>query len=164
LSKFGLGRAGEVFCVTQDPARTLIDGEPRLGFGAIVRRSFDVYHTVHTAPIIAAMDRINRDVKNHKAKLDQVKAAITGMLGSNLAMAVKIGHLIDKELQPKQHDIPMTSIVPSIPLGETLDFKAERIRSTIKQGYTDFVQAMIHASRLSAAEGNKLQGIGIFRD
>lgn len=116
LERSKLGCKGEVFCVTQEMERTLIEGTPKLGFGDIIRRSVDVYHTVHTRPIIAAWDRINGDVQDHLVKLDATKKAIAAMIPDPVT-AAKVCDVIDSDLQPKQQEIRMTFIEPSTDLG-----------------------------------------------
>jgi NTE family protein len=154
-----LGIAGEVFCVTQDPARTLI-GETRMGFGDILRRSWDVYHTVHTRPIMDAWRRIDGDVQKQLAKLGNVKNAISGM-PLDAATAEQIGRLIDDQLQPKQQDFSITFIEPSTALGETLDFSPEKIRESIERGYTDFVKTMYDGKRLTEPQKATLDQLPI---
>jgi predicted acylesterase/phospholipase RssA len=161
LAQSKLGVAGEVFCVTQDPARTL-DGSARTGFGDILRRSWDVYHTVHTRPIVDAWRRINGDVKKQVEKLGNVKKAISGM-PLDVATAEQVGRLIDDQLQPKQQDFSITFIEPSTPLGETLDFSAEEIKGSMVRGYTDFVKTMYDGKRLTEPQRATLDQLSIIK-
>jgi hypothetical protein len=162
LAQAKLGVAGEVFCVTQDPARTLIAINPTMGFGDIVRRSWEVYHTVHTRPIVDAWQRINGDVKKQEEKLREVKEAISRMsLGADVQQ--RIHDLIDDKLRPKQQDLSITFIEPSTALGGTLDFSEKKIKESIERGYADFVSAMYGRHRLTEQEKNTLVQQPIFR-
>jgi len=162
LAQAELGVAGEVFCVTQDPARSLIGTNPNMGCGDIVRRSWDVYHTVHTRPIVDAWRRINGDVRKQVQKLKEVKEAISKMsLGASIEQQIQ--QLIDDKLQPKQQDLSITFIEPSTALGDTLDFSAKRIKESIERGYVDFVKTMRDGNRLTDQEKTALEQRPIFR-
>jgi hypothetical protein len=161
LAQAGLGVPGEVFCVTQDTACTL-DADPKEGCGDIIRRSWDVYYTVHTRPIVDAWNRINDDVTKQVQKLKEVKEAIAGMpLAADVQQ--QIVKLIDDNLQPKQQDFPITFIQPTTALGDTLDFSAEKIKERIRRGYFDFLKTMYGRGRLTPQEKGTLDQTPIFR-
>jgi predicted acylesterase/phospholipase RssA len=150
LAQAKLGVAGEVFCVTQDTARKLIDRDATMGPLDIAGRTWDVYHTVHTRPIVDLWRKINNDVRKQIGKVNEAKKAI-----SKMPLQPDIQGEIQKlmsELQPKQQDLPITFIEPSTPLGGTLDFTTNQIRDNIERGYTDFVKSMYDAGRLNEAE------------
>jgi predicted acylesterase/phospholipase RssA len=161
LAQTKLGVPGEVFCVTQDPARTLIGIRADAGPTAIVRRTWDVYHTVHTRPIVDTWRKINRDVNKQLEKLNEVKDAISKMTAGDTVLQ-EIQELIDRELQPKQQNLSITFIEPSTELGETLDFRPDEIKKNIERGYTDFVKTMYDAGRLTDQERTTLNCLRIF--
>lgn len=161
LAQTKLGVPGEVFCVTQDPARALIGIRAAAGPTAIVRRTWNVYHTVHTRPIVDTWRKINSDVNKQLEKLSEVKEAISRMVAGATALP-EILELIDRKLQPKQQDLSITFIEPSTELGETLDFRVEEIKKNIERGYTDFVKTMYDARRLTDQERTTLNSLPIF--
>lgn len=158
LAQAQLGIIGEVFCVTQDPARNLIE-EAVVGVGGMARRTWDVYYTVHTGPIVDAWSRINGDVRKQIQKVQEVKDAIATMgLAANVQQQIQ--QLLDSKLQPKQQDLSITFIQPSTALGDTLDFSEQKIKENIKRGYADFVNSI--QARLTVPEKNDLMGRPIF--
>jgi predicted acylesterase/phospholipase RssA len=161
LAQTKLGVPGEVFCVTQDTARSLIGIRAAAGPTAIVRRTWDVYHTVHTRPIIDTWCKINSDVNKQLEKLSEVKEAISKMT-AEAPVLQEIQQLIDRKLQPKQQNLSITFIEPSTELGETLDFRTEEIKKNIERGYTDFVKTMCDARRLTDQERTTLNSLRIF--
>jgi predicted acylesterase/phospholipase RssA len=62
LEELGLGASGEVFCIKQDPPRTLEQGSEAMTLGRLLQRTLDVYHHVHTEPIVRAWFRINSEM------------------------------------------------------------------------------------------------------
>ena len=56
------GHVGLVICVKQDPPRVVQDNRQPLNFFNILTRTLEIYHHVHTAPIVAAWFRINLEV------------------------------------------------------------------------------------------------------
>jgi hypothetical protein len=160
LAQAKLGAVGEVFCVTQDTARTLIDA-PVTGPIDIASRAWNVYHTVHTRPIVDLWNKINSDVNKQVQKLREVKDVVSKMPIDALLVA-QIQGLLDGKLQPKQQNLSITYIEPSSALGDTLDFTTNQIKNNIERGYTDFVKTMYDAHRLSDQERTTLNGVPIF--
>jgi hypothetical protein len=162
LAQAKLGTIGEVFCVTQDTARALIDAQAATGPVDIANRAWNVYHTVHTRPIVDLWRKINNDVNKQNERLAEVSEAISKMqLGE--ARVKEIQDLVNSKLAPKQQNLSITFIEPSTSLGDTLDFTPKEIRTSIERGYTDFVKTMYDAARLSEQERATLNGRPIFR-
>jgi hypothetical protein len=161
LAQAKLGVVGEVFCVTQDTARTLIDTRTTTGPIEIVSRAWNVYHTVHTRPIVDLWGKINSDVNKQVQKLSEVKAAVSKM-PIEAPVVAQIQELLDGKLQPKQQNLSITFIEPSSVLGETLDFTTNQIKNNIERGYTDFVKSMYDAHRLTDQERTTLNSRRIF--
>jgi hypothetical protein len=161
LAQAKLGVVGEVFCVTQDPARTLIDAPGADGPIDVVSRAWNVYHTVHTRPIVDLWRKINSDVNKQVQKLNEVKEAISQMQ-LDAGAVVQIHKLMDSKLLPKQQNLSITFIEPSTPLGDTLDFTPSEIKNNVERGYMDFVKTMYDGSRLSEQERTALNGQRIF--
>lgn len=160
LEKMGLGRAGEVICVTQDTPRTLIEGKHKPGPLTLLLRTFDVYHFVHTTPIIDAWYRINREVDQHNEKLRLLKEHVA-TLGIGKEATEQIGQAIDAQLgtiggATARLNFPMTLVQPSTQLGETLDFDPKTISENIERGYTDVLKLLEARGRLDASECRNL--------
>ena len=65
------GRVGLVICVKQDPPRILRESRQPLNFLNILTRTLEVYHHVHTAPIVAAWFRINLEVRDQRMRVHE---------------------------------------------------------------------------------------------
>jgi predicted acylesterase/phospholipase RssA len=170
LSTQKLGRAGVTFCVKQERPRTIHDGDGRLDFSDILLRTLDVYHDVHTRPIIGAWNRINDEVAERTKAIAKVKKWLAAQ---PLAPAMRKSILaqIQAELgtaggPTKRLKMPLVVVQPTIDLGDTLDFDPQRARKEIEHGYGDTLKALReridrYHPALTAAEFDKLIDIRI---
>jgi predicted acylesterase/phospholipase RssA len=142
------GRAGVTFCVKQEQPRIILEEAGRLEFSDILLRTLDVYHDVHTRPIIGAWNRINDEVAEQRKAIGRVRNWLRKQALSP-ALRKQIVNQIKKELgkpggQAPRLDMPLVVIDPSIPLGDTLDFDPRRARKEIRHGYIDTLRAVRH--------------------
>lgn len=141
LKRLKRGTDGVVYCVKLEPPRVVQDGAGDLGFAEILTRTLDVYHYVHTGPIIGAWNRINREVLDNKRAFGEIEAWLHKL---NIPAAVReqIKRRVKREFgspggKAQRLDVPLLLIEPSIALGDTLDFNPERARDEILHGYSD---------------------------
>lgn len=55
----------------QDPPRVVQDNRQPLNFFNILTRTLEIYHHVHTAPIVAAWFRINLEVSDQRKRVHE---------------------------------------------------------------------------------------------
>lgn len=166
------GRAGATFCVKQDQPRTIQEESGRLDFSDILLRTLDVYHEVHTRPIIGAWTRINDEVVARAKAVARVKEWLDTKTLSP-ALRDEIVDQIRTELgksggEAPRLDMPLAVIDPSIDLGDTLDFSPERARREIVHGYGDTLKILrpgvdLYHPPLTAGEYQALVERPIFR-
>jgi hypothetical protein len=58
LEKTKLGTPGEVYCITQDPPGAPFAHKLKFSSSEILKRTLEIYHFVHTDPIVRAWSRI----------------------------------------------------------------------------------------------------------
>lgn len=148
LESEGRGVARAAYCVKQDKPRIVDDSADRLGFANILKRTLDVYHYVHTDPIVGAWNRINREVADQSRKVSELNAWID-TLALNEAIAADIKSRIFTDFATTggripRLDVPLLVIEPSIELGDTLEFDPVRAREEIKHGYADALKLLSH--------------------
>jgi hypothetical protein len=171
------GTAGIAYCVKQDRPRTIQDDADKFGFADILVRTLDVYHDVHTRPIINAWKRINREVQEWHAavaKLEQWLADLPVEPDVRQQIAAKVVEDFGSGGgQAPRLDVPLVVIEPSIALGDTLAFDPERARREITHGYTDALKAISQfvdprntesGPLLDEAESEELLNLPIFAD
>jgi predicted acylesterase/phospholipase RssA len=146
LTEVGLGTAGTVYCVMQDPPRIVDEKTSGLGFTDILERALGVYHYVHTRPIILAWKRINHEVRD---QAEAIRTMVTWLDGLPLDAPVRdqISERIESTFgapggATRRVDVPLLMIEPSVALGDTLQFDPERARGEILHGYTDVLKAL----------------------
>jgi predicted acylesterase/phospholipase RssA len=165
------GRAGVTYCVKQDQPRKLQDEAGRLEFSDILLRTLDVYHDVHTRPIIDAWNRINDEVIERTKAIARTRKWLKTKALST-ALRDEITDQIKKELgkpggQAPRLNMPLVVIDPSIDLGDTLVFDPKRARKEIKHGYSDTLKALRsridrHHPALTAGEFDALIQLSLF--
>jgi hypothetical protein len=154
------GRAGDVYCVLQDPPGNLVEGQQSLGVMDLLLRTIDVYHYVHMTPVVQAWSRINKEVDEHEAKVrgflewlsnagfsgpdsDRIAVEVTGRLG-------RLGGIT------RRGNFPFYMIQPSGPLGETLDFSPTQAEANMRRGYVDTLAMLRSAGKLNTIEFEEL--------
>ena len=132
LSAHGLGTAGVTFCVKQDRPRSIHDEDGRLDFSDILIRTLDVYHDVHTRPIIGGWIRINDEVAERARAIARVKKWLAAQ---PLAPAMRKSIIAQIQTQlgtaggpTARLKMPLVVVEPTIDLGDTLDFDPQRAR------------------------------------
>jgi predicted acylesterase/phospholipase RssA len=146
LKELNLGVAGTAFCVKQEQPSTLADGTGDLVFTTVLKRTLDVYHYVHTRPIIAGWRRINHEVRELRKKMDEM-AAWLDELSIDPATRQQISARIEADFgapggSTARVDAPLPVIEPSIELGDTLRFDPTRTRAEISHGYSDALKML----------------------
>jgi len=150
-----LGRMGFVICVKQDPPRVLREGRQPLNPFNILTRTLEVYHHVHTAPIVAAWSRINTEVRDQRRRVreftqwlgeQQIPSEIVDLVTSRATTDfVNLGGATPRV------SAPMLEIEPSTSLGDPLDFDPQRARENIEHGYMDTLRVLKESSQMSDA-------------
>lgn len=166
LEKYGIGKAGEIYCVMLEPPGLRQEGSAKNTLLDIIDRTLSIYHHVHTIPIVDAWFRINEEVKAYDERLHSFIVWIGSQgwkdsLVQTLTSEVKsrLGHLGGST---SRIDIPMYRVEPSIPLGETLAFDRATIEVSIKAGYLDMLKVLEAKDKIDQAELYKLQNAPIF--
>jgi predicted acylesterase/phospholipase RssA len=148
LETTGRGFARVVYCVKQDKPRIVEDGPDPLKFAEILKRTLDVYHYVHTDPIVSAWNRINREVAEQAQKVRELNDWL-GTLGMPAEVVDQIRQRVAAEFQTSggrlaRLDVPMLVIEPSIELGDTLEFDPRRAKEEISHGYADTLKVLLN--------------------
>lgn len=146
LEALGEGTVNTVFCVTQDPPRIFQHGTGPRGLLEIVQRTLDVFQYVHTAPIVDAWTRINREVESHRKKIDEIATWLdTAPLLPKTRDEVKaqleaaFGGLGGRTARVTK---PLVKIGPTSDLGDFLDFSPTLSEKRITAGYVDGLRAI----------------------
>jgi predicted acylesterase/phospholipase RssA len=155
LEESGRGSSGVVFCVKQDPPRTLQEQSQRLGFSDILMRTLDVYHRVHTDAIVAAWFRINDEVEQQRDRV----ATFTAWLKQqsfDAAVCAAIEEQVSKQFLnlggvAKRLEVPLVEIEPTSDLGDTLDFNPVDARDRILRGYNDALKVLLESHKIEGA-------------
>jgi hypothetical protein len=146
---------GLIICVKQDPPRILQDDSKPMSLFGILNRTLEVYHHLHTAPIIAAWFRINSEVAEQRKRVHEFTQWIRQQnLPSHVAdvvvdqAATQFGSL--GGAAPRLN-APLLEIEPSTSLGDPLHFNEGQARQNIEHGYIDTLRALRGSRQL--AEG-----------
>jgi predicted acylesterase/phospholipase RssA len=172
LEESGSGRSGVVFCVRQDPPRTLQEQSQRIAFSDILMRTLDVYHRVHTDAIVAAWSRINDEVEQQRDRVASFTAWLDQQPFDKDACAAIEEQIAKQFLNlggvAKRLEVPLVEIEPTSDLGDTLDFNPIEAKDHILRGYNDALK-VLHEShkiegqmRLDEAEYRELVNRPIF--
>ena len=153
VTEMQFGRIGFVICVKQDPPRILRDDRKPLNFLQILTRTLEVYHHVHTAPIVAAWSRINSEVREQRRRVSE----FTRWLGQqqipprviDVVTSRAITDFVNLGGATARVSAPMLEIEPSTPLGDPLEFDPQRARKNIEHGYMDTLRVLRESSQLS---------------
>lgn len=139
-----VGRAGSVFCVSQDPLSPIVSGPDGLGLLSIFRRTLDVYHRIHMRPILDAWERINGELQRQDEKLRLVRDEIQGMVGPQ--DAEQIFELLSNRLASggatRRLGMELIEIEPTVDLGDTLNFDPKLIEKNLIRGREDMLQVL----------------------
>jgi hypothetical protein len=151
-----------------EPSRLRQEGSAEYTLLGIIDRTLSIYHNIHTAPIIQAWFRINREVSEYDARLygfiewvksqgwkDEIVHSLCHEVNTRMA---RLGE------STSRIDIPLHIVEPSTPLGETLDFAPATIESNIKDGYQDMLKVLQSADKIDYAELARLQNAPIFAE
>ena len=146
LETTGRGSARVVYCVKQDKPRIVEDGPDPLKFAGILKRTLDVYHYVHTDPIVSAWNRINREVAEQAQKVAELNKWL-GTLGIPADTLDDIRQRVAVEFRTSggrlaRLDVPMLIVEPSAELGDTLEFDPARAKHEISLGYADALKVL----------------------
>ena len=148
LKENGSGIPGVVYCVKQDPPRTILDDHKQQTLSAteVFKRTLEIYHHVHTAPIVRGWSRINKEVSDHQEHVDAfLKWLSSQAIGVQLHDDIKARLLQDLGTlggEAARQNIPLIEVEPSVDLGDTLDFDPGRIKKTITHGYLDMLDVL----------------------
>lgn len=172
VNRIKKGIPGEVFCVKLIPPRQRQDGPLKEGVFDITRRTVDVFHHIHTQPIINAWYRISDEVKGRKTKVQEIES----WLGSRAwnpevvdAVSAQVKrHFGDDQTalqQPGQPatariDPPLHIIEPTQELGDTLDFERD-IEKMIVAGHSAMLQQLWTLGKMTKPEYDHLVGTTI---
>ena len=148
-----LGHVGLVVCVKQDPPRVLRDNRQPLHFFNILTRTLEVYHHVHTAPIVAAWFRINLEVRDQRKRVHQftewlrqqeIPPTVVDLVTSRATTEfVNLGGATPRM------SAPLLEIEPSTSLGDPLEFEPERARQNIEHGYIDTLRVLRDSNQMT---------------
>jgi predicted acylesterase/phospholipase RssA len=145
LEEMRLGKSGTAFCVSQDPPRTIQESE-QLDFSDILKRTMEVYHNVHTKPIVTAWKRINVEVAEILKKLAKFEEWVNALDLSEEArrdIIREVGEQFGKMGgRTPRLGVPLVEIEPSVPLGDALNFDPARARENIEHGFTDTLKTL----------------------
>jgi hypothetical protein len=160
LEKTKLGTPGEVYCITQDPPGAPFAHKLKFSSSEILKRTLEIYHFVHTDPIVRAWSRINDEVIRHDQHIQDFLAWLAGQ-GLSQQQQENIEFELRKHLgtlggaTARQHR-DLIEIEPSTDLGDTLDFDPERIKQTIIHGYKDALGVFKDRGKIVVAEYDQL--------
>jgi len=140
-----VAQPGVVYCVKQDPPRAFQDTS-KLNASEILKRTLEIYHYIHTEPIVHAWSRINEEVRDHETRMNRFSKWL-----AKQPISPKLQATIDKRFREElgklggataRHQLELIEIEPSDALGDTLDFDRKRIRKTIERGYLDTLNVL----------------------
>ncbi|HEV7425175.1 MAG TPA: hypothetical protein VGQ46_02325 [Thermoanaerobaculia bacterium] len=156
-----------MFCVKQDPPRNIKDKEATLPATDVLKRTLEIYHHVHTEPIVRAWARINDEVRDYTQR---VNAFLQWLSTQGISPSVQSS--IEQQLQQQLGTLGLATarqdlgelieVEPSTELSDTLDFDPARIRITIQRGYLDMLSVFKNRGRLTPAEYQKLVDVKLF--
>ena len=122
------------------------DSRQPLNFFNILTRTLEVYHHVHTAPIVAAWFRINLEVSDQRKRVheftrwlrqQQMSPTVVDLVASRATTEfVNLGGATPRL------SAPLLEIEPSTSLGDPLDFDPESARRNIEHGYVDTLRVL----------------------
>lgn len=159
MLKLNLIQLGEVYCLKLDTPRVIEENIKEFELLDIFSRTLEIYHRVHTEPIIDAWSQINRNVVKQKNKIDEFINWLKqhgGIDSSNLQMVEK--ELL-KRLSHTSSDVNLIEIEPSSSLGETLEFNHVKIKENIERGYLDMLMALKHCGKIDVVDFNFLKNL-----
>jgi hypothetical protein len=167
LEEYDLGGAGEVYCVKQDPPRIIEEGQQEFRSLGIIKRTLEVYHYVHTEPIITAWGQINASVRANDKKIQAFTKWVSDQTNISDPVKAEICKRIDSELgksggHAPQLTIPIVLVEPSSSLGDSVDFDKKKIDENIKMGYIDFVKVLSSGHYIDDAEKKKLLALPLW--
>jgi predicted acylesterase/phospholipase RssA len=149
------GRVGLVICVKQDPPRILRESRQPLNFLNILTRTLEVYHHVHTAPIVAAWFRINLEVRDQRMRVHEFTQWLReqGIPPAviDLVTARATTEFVNLGGATPRVSAPLLEIEPSTSLGDPLDFDPERARENIEHGYIDTLRVLRDSNQMPDA-------------
>jgi Patatin-like phospholipase len=154
LQESGRGRSGVVFCVRQDPPRSLREQSQGAAFSDILMRTLDVYHRVHTDAIVAAWSRINDEVEQQHDRVASFTEWLNHQSFDEGARAVIEEQIVKQFLTlggiAKRLEVPLVEIEPTSDLGDTLDFNPIDARDHILRGYNDALKVLHESHKIEA--------------
>ncbi|MCE9592821.1 MAG: patatin-like phospholipase family protein [Planctomycetes bacterium] len=140
VPRLDAGSAGVTYCIRQDPLSAVDSGSATLDVKRYVMRTIDVYHHIHTDPIVAAWRRISEEVDEQSTKL----AALHRWLEQQRlpkdvkrSLARRVAELARLGGNARRISTPLIEIQPGADLGDPLDFKAARILDSLRRGWSE---------------------------
>ena len=164
MAKNNLGKPGETYCVKLDSPRTIQEDQEDSKMYEIIARTLEVYHRVHTEPVIRAWSLINRDVRRQNERLDGFSSWLSKQPGLDASTRTRIEEELRQQLGPWRLDAELIEIEPGSPLGDSLEFDPAAIVANIKRGYAETLIALRHKNKIDSAEFDSLQRLPIFSD
>jgi predicted acylesterase/phospholipase RssA len=153
VTEMHFGRIGFVICVKQDPPRVLRDGRQPLNLFNTLIRTLEVYHHVHTAPIVAAWSRINSEVREQRRRVYEFTRWLKGQQippkVADLVISRVTTDFVNLGGATSRVSAPMLEIEPSTSLGDPLEFDPRRARENIEHGYMDTLRVLRESSQMS---------------
>lgn len=157
LSETKRGLAGDVYCVTQDKP-SIINQNESFGLLDIVQRTTELSLYLHMEPIISGIDRINRETREYKSRIDGLVEQINAKSYTDAIKSEIIGEIRSRIGSlggaTARLDINFLRINPSVELGDTLDFSPATMKRNLNHGYHDMLKTL--GGKLNAVERQKL--------
>lgn len=156
LNQPGLEGKSVVYCISQDaPA---LDPAPNEKLGAfdILQRTQEVYHYIHTRPIIRAWHRINLEVEKQRDKVDEFQSWIAS-LDMPPERKAEIQERAKEFLNLGGDGAPRVSaelleIEPADDLGDALEFDPAESMNNVRRGYRETLFVLKHKHKLREGE------------
>jgi predicted acylesterase/phospholipase RssA len=157
-----------VYCISQDPPR-IIQPKQRLKFLDILQRTQEVYHHVHTKPIIKGWHRINQEVEKQQQRVALFRSWL-GNLTLEPEVKEEVGAKVEREfLNLGGEEAPrlaaeLIEFEPQANLGNAMDFNRTAAERAITLGYTETLSALRHGGKLDQSEYEALLNQPIWED
>jgi len=159
LTKTETGNPGDVFCIKLNPPRTRQDGPIKEGPYDIAMRAIDVFHHVHTNPIVNAWYRISKEVEANENRLMELSEWLDEKsLPAEFKAEVKAKARSLFDTNPgatRRGNFPLHMIEPTEVLADTLDFDS-KIENMISNGYTSTLKYLEAKGMISLQELEEL--------
>jgi predicted acylesterase/phospholipase RssA len=162
LGMIGAGMVGDTYCIRQDPLSAVDSGQHSLDTKTYVLRTIDVYHHIHTDPIVNAWERINDEVDKQEEKLAELEKWVAS---KHLAPDVerdlirRVRRLAELGGTAKRISTTLIQIQPGADLGDSLDFRPKRIGELMKLGWNEGLKQLSTIDREAGKICTQLKSI-----